>query len=317
MTIEAGLSAEKAMEQLVEIDDGTEEIIETGAEQADEADDYEEDYAEADDIQAEADADEPEEAIEGEDEEEADIEPETAIEAPSFMDATQRAQFATLPTEAQQIVARQSQMLQADYTRKSQGIAEKSKALDTRIQQLTTLKTAQEQRLSDWSKVDWVELQRKVSAEEFLGIQAQRDAEIQEYQNLSATYEQQRAANVQAHVQEQMQQLPTVLPEALDPKKGPALVKEIQTALLQADMTPDSIQLVTAKQMALVNDALKWRAAQSKRKTLRPKSDAKTNARPMKAKARASSSNRAGKRSQAFNKNPSKQNAMAALREID
>jgi hypothetical protein len=82
-------------------------------------------------------------------------------------------------------------------------------------------------------------------------------------------------------------------------------------------MTPDSIQLVTAKQMALVNDALKWRAAQSKRKTLRPKKDAKTNARPMKAKARASSSNKAGKRSQAFQKNPSKQNAMAALMEID
>ena len=317
MTIEAGLSAEKAMEQLVEIDDGTEEIIETGAEQADEADDYEEDYAEADDIQAEADADEPEEAIEGEDEEEADIEPETAIEAPSFMDATQRAQFATLPTEAQQIVARQSQMLQADYTRKSQDLSAKNKAIDTRVQQLTALKTAQEKRLAEWNNVDWVALKQNVSADDFLAYQAQRDAEIQEYQNLSATYEQQRAANVQAHVQEQMQQLPTVLPEALDPKKGPALVKEIQTALLQADMTPDSIQLVTAKQMALVNDALKWRAAQSKRKTLRPKSDAKTNARPMKAKARASSSNRAGKRSQAFNKNPSKQNAMAALREID
>jgi hypothetical protein len=318
MTIEAGLSAEEAMEQLVEIDDGTEEIIETGAEQADEADDYEEeDYAEAEDIQAEADADEPEEAIEGEDEEEADIEPETVIEAPSFMDATQRAQFATLPTEAQQIVARQSQMLQADYTRKSQGIAEKNKALDARFQQLTTLKTAQERRLEEWNKVNWRDLQQNVSAEQYLAYQADRDAEFADYQNLSQAYEQERAANVQAHVQEQMQQLPTVLPEALDPKKGPALVKEIQTALLQADMTPDSIQLVTAKQMALVNDALKWRAAQTKRKTLRPKKDAKTNARPMRAKARASSSNKAGKRSQAFNKNPSKQNAMAALMEID
>lgn len=317
MTIEAGLSAEEAMEQLVEIDDGTEEIIETGAEQADEADDYEEDYAEADDIQAEADADEPEEAIEGEDEEEADIEPETAIEAPSFMDATQRAQFATLPTEAQQIVARQSQMLQADYTRKSQDLAAKNKAVEARTQQLVTLKTAQEQRLAEWSNVDWVALKRNVSADDFLAYQAQRDADVQEYQNLTATYEQQRTETVQAHVQEQMQQLPTVLPEALDPKKGPALVKEIQTALLQADMTPDSIQLVTAKQMALVNDALKWRAAQTKRQTLRPKSDAKTKARPMKAKARASSSNKAGKRSQAFNKNPSKQNAMAALMEID
>lgn len=306
----------EAEQQLAALDDEV-EVIEDGAETADESDDYEEDYAEADDIQAEADADEPEEVIEGEDEEEADIEPETAIEAPSFMDATQRAQFATLPTEAQQIVARQSQMLQADYTRKSQDLAAKNKAIEARTQQLVALKTAQEQRLAEWNNVDWVALKRNVSADDFLAYQAQRDAEVQEYQNLTATYDQQRAETVQAHVQEQMQQLPTVLPEALDPKKGPALVKEIQTALLQADMTPDSIQLVTAKQMALVNDALKWRAAQSKRKTLRPKKDAKTNARPMKAKARASSSNKAGKRSQAFNKNPSRQNAMAALMEID
>ena len=317
MTIETGLSAEEAMEQLVDIDDGTEEIIETGAEQADEADDYEEDYAEADDIQADAEADEPEEVIEGEDEEGDYVEPEAAIDPPSFMDATQRAQFATLPTEAQQIVARQSQMLQADYTRKSQGLAEKNKAIEARTQQLAALQTSAEKRLMEWQNVDWVALKQNVSADDFLAYQAQRDAEVQEYQNLKATYDQQRAANVQAHVEEQMQQLPNILPEALDPKKGPALVKDIQTALLEADMSPDSLAMVTAKQMALVSDALKWRNAQAKRKTLRPKSDAKTKARPVKAKARASTSNKAGKRSQAFSKNPSRGNAIAALMEID
>ena len=317
MTIEAGLSASEAMQQLADVDDGIDETIDDGAEIADEVDGLEEEYAEAEDIQAEADADEPEEAIEGEDDEGDYVEPETAIDPPSFMDATQRAQFATLPTEAQQIVARQSQMLQADYTRKSQGIAEKNKALDARVQQLTALKTAQEQRLAEWNKVDWVALKQNATADEFLAYQAQRDAEIQEYQNLNATYEQQRAATVQAHVQEQMQQLPTILPEALDPKKGPALVKDIQTALLEADMSPDSLAMVTAKQMALVSDALKWRNAQAKRKTLRPKSDAKTKARPVKAKARASTSNKPGKRSQAFTKNPSRNNAIAALMDID
>ena len=317
MTIEAGLSAEEAMEQLVDIDDGTEEIIETGAEQADEADDYEEDYAEADDIRADAEADEPEEVIEGEDEEGDYVEPEAAIDPPSFMDATQRAQFATLPTEAQQLVARQSQMLQADYTRKSQGLAEKNKAIEARTQQLAALQTSAEKRLSEWQNVDRVALKQNVSADDFLAYQAQRDAEVQEYQNLKATYDQQRAANVQAHVEEQMQQLPNILPEALDPKKGPALVNDIQPALLEADMSPDSLAMVTAKQMALVSDALKWRNAQAKRKTLRPKSDAKTKARPVKAKARASTSNKAGKRSQAFSKNPSRGNAIAALMEID
>jgi len=315
MTIDAGLSPTEAMEQLADIDD---EVIETGAEQADEADDYDEIDAEADDIQADADeAEEPEEAIDGEDEEEADIEPETAIEAPSFMDATQRAEFANLPTEAQQIVARQSQMLQADYTRKSQETAEKNKALDARTQQLAALQTAAETRLQEWRKVDWVELKRNVSADDFLMYQAQAAQDQQEFQNIHQSYEQQRAERVQSHVQEQMQQLPDILPEAMDPEKGPALVKEIQTALLQADMTADGLQMVTAKQMSLVNDALKWRKAQAKRKTLRPKSDAKTTSKPMRAKARASSSQKAGKRSQQFRKNPSKQNAMAVLAEID
>ena len=328
MTIEAGLSAEEAMEQLVDIDDGTEEIIETGAEQADEADDYEEDYAEADDIQADAEADEPEEVIEGEDEEGDYVEPEAAIDPPSFMDATQRAQFATLPTEAQQIVARQSQMLQADYTRKSQGLAEKNKAIEARTQQLAALQTSAEKRLSEWQNVDWVALKQNVSADDFLAYQAQRDAEVQEYQNLKATYDQQRAANVQAHVEEQMQQLPTVFPEALNEEviqtgpnkgrtKGQVRVNEIQTALVECDIAPEHLQLATAKLMRLADDAIKWRNAQAKRKTLRPKSDAKTKARPVKAKARASTSNKAGKRSQAFSKNPSRGNAIAALMEID
>jgi ABC-type phosphate transport system auxiliary subunit len=150
-----------------------------------------------------------------------------------------------------------------------------------------------------------------------VSYQAQYEQEVQEYQQLNSAYEQQRAETVKAHTEAQLQQLPTIFPEAMDPKKGPAIVKEIQTALLEADMTAEGLSMVTAKQMKLVHDALQWRKAQAKRTTLRPKTDAKTTARPMKAKARASSSNKPGKRSQAFRKNPSKGNAMAALMDID
>lgn len=315
MTIEAGLTASEAMQQLADVDDGPEETIDDGAEIADDID--VEEYADADDIPAEVDADGAEELTEGEDEEGEPVEPETVIDPPSFMDATQRDQFANLPTEAQQLVVRQSQMVQADYTRKSQEIAVKNKALDTRIQQLGALKTGVETRLSEWQQVDWVALKHKVSADEYLSYQAQYEQEVQEYQNLNSAYETQRAETVRAHTEAQLQQLPTIFPEAMDPKKGPEIVKEIQTALLEADMTAEGLSMVTAKQMRLVHDALQWRKAQAKRTTLRPKTDAKTTSRPMKAKARASSSNKPGKRSQAFKSNPSKGNAMAALMDID
>lgn len=317
MTIEAGLSAIEAEQQLAALDDEV-EVIEDGAEVADESDDYQEIDAEADDIQADADdAGEPEEAIEGEDEEEAEIEPETAIDAPSFMDATQRAQFASLPTDAQQIVVQQSQLIQADYTRKTQEIATKNKSLDTRLQQLDGMQTAAEQRLSEWDKVDWTQLAQNVSAEQYNAFRAQAEQERNEFDNLQNVRATQREAIVKSHVQEQMQQLPQVLPEAMDPKKGPALVQEIQTALMEAGTTPDNLQMVTAGQMKLVSDALKWRKAQINKATLRPKPGAKTKAKQIPAKSRASSSQKTGKRMQAFKRNPSARNAEALMLDID
>lgn len=313
MRDDGALSATDAMDLLEEHDD---EVYEADID--DVADDEpEEEITESEDVPEEVDADGADEPTEGEDEEGAEVEPEVpAIDAPSFMDATERAKFASLPTEAQQIVASQSSLLQADYTRKTQEVATKSKQLDANLQQLGEVVSDREARLAEWKKVDWVNLSQ-TDPQNYQFYRAQMEAEQQEFEDAKALKAQVEADRLRVHVEEQTQQLKHVLPEALDPKKGPEIVRDVQTAMTEAGIGPETQKWVTAGQMALIYDAVKWRKSQAKKVNLRPKSDAKTTARPVRAKSRASSSRQGAKRSDAFRKNPTKRNAMAAIMELD
>lgn len=300
------LSADGAMDALMDVE---EDVIEDGA------DAEEQDTDEAEDIQAESDdVDGPEEATGDEDEGE-EAEPEAVIEPPKFLDATEREAFSSLPTEAKQILQRQSQLVDRHFTTKSQEIAHKSKVLDAQLQQLGQVQSEREARLREWDEVDWQALSQQ-DPTAYVQHRAQYDAELQEYQQFQNQQAQAVSARQKQHADEVKQQLQTVFPEALDPNKGRAMLTELQTELTRHGVTSERINGLSAIEIRLLYNGMRFEQAQANKPNLRPKSDAKTNAKPLKARGRASSSKRASK-SDKFKRAPSRKNAMDALMDID
>lgn len=300
------LSADGAMDALMDVE---EDVIEDGA------DAEEQDTDEAEDIQAESDdVDGPEEATGDEDEGE-EAEPETVIEPPKFLDATERETFSSLPTEAKQILQRQSQLVDRHFTTKSQEIAHKSKVLDAQLQQLGQVQSEREARLREWDEVDWQALSQQ-DPTAYVQHRAQYDAELQEYQQFQNQQAQAVSARQKQHADEVKQQLQTVFPEALDPNTGPPMLAELQTELTRHGVTSERINGMGPIEIRLLCNGMRFEKAQTNKPNLRPKSDAKTNAKPLKARGRASSSKRASK-SDKFKRAPSRKNAMDALMDID
>lgn len=303
------LSTDDAMDAMMDVDD---DVIDV----SDEVE--QEDTDEADDIQAEFDdVDGPEEATESEDDEGEPVEPETpAIDAPKYLDATEREAFSSLPTEAQQMLVRQSQLADKHFTNKSQEIAQKSKALDTQLQQLGNVVSERETKLQEWSEVPWQQLADTDPAE-YIKYKAAYDADLQEYHALKQKQDQAVMAKMQAHIQDVRQQLPTVWPELAKSDKPQEVLNELQTALIQNGVSQERIDGLSAYEMRLLYNGIRFEQAQTKKTTLRPKSDAKTTAKPFRARGKASSLSKRGKKTDNFRKAPTRQNAMAALMDIE
>lgn len=332
--IDRALSASDAIAELEDFDDDFEEELEDGAEDADELendvdeDDDEEEHEDTDSL--DPDEEEVENASEedSEDDDDEDGTEETSaqptVEVPTHLSDIERAEFTKLQPEAQRIVARLAKTGEAKNTQKSQEIANRQKFLEARIQHLDAVTSEAEAAVAEWEELDWADLAEKVSAEEYNRYRAQYEKDTKRLSDLQSKKDEQTKASdlerqerVRLHQEEQLQVMPSVFPELLDQSKAPELLKDISKALLDAGTTRENLEFATAGQLKLAHDALQWRKAQAKKATLRPKSDAKTKAKRVKAKPKASSSRKTGRRSEAFDKNPSRRNAMAAIMDFD
>lgn len=153
--------------ELAEIDQNTAEQLLADIELDDpiDVDADDETDSTADDPDAEMDVEDELEAadVDDDDTEEDDPEPETAIEAPQFWGAEDKALFAELTPEAQEVVLKVDQQREAAVRRKIEesGTArkaaeERAKVYDQRLTELGGFVTETEQKIAAYEKINWV-----------------------------------------------------------------------------------------------------------------------------------------------------------------
>ena len=308
------------------IDDEENEQADADGDDAEASADDEQDNDDADssdaDVEGEADPDQEatDDAENAEDKaEEGKLPP---IEPPAFLDATEREAFKSLPQAAQEILARQSKLATADYSRKTQEVAEKRKALDTRINALREVKTEKQARIEKWQKVDWAAMATKLSPQEWNRNKALMEKEMGEYRALESSLKRQEEADFHAHIAEESPKLKTVAPELYgDTKEAQARRIECAEAAIKAGLPRDRVKWMSANEMNFVYKALQWdkyQAEKAKKLTITAKKGETSKGRTIKPTSRTNAPAGAkGVVSKVFAKKPTQANAMSLLNALD
>lgn len=206
---------------------------------------------------------------------EAQPEPEApAIEAPKSWSAEDREAWATLTPEAQKIVAAR----EADRDRTvSKALSEKDRATKQANEQAA-------QAAADFrSKAEAVvpEALRRVTELEAIDLAAlnqrdphqaqqilfEREQARADYDKLQADIQSAQRVEYQAHVAKLVEELPTVVPDLVDPEKGTERVNAVGKFLSDMGIPQDQIRWVSATELALAYDAMRWRQSQDKART--------------------------------------------------
>lgn len=215
------------------------------------------------------------EAQEGEAAQEAEPAPEEpAIEAPKSWSAEDREAWATLTPEAQKIVAAR----EADRDRTvSKALSEKDRATkqanqdaaaaaaDFRSKAEAVVPEAL-RRVTELEAVDLVALNQRDphAAQQILFEREQARAD---YDKLQADIQSAQRVEYQAHVAKLVEDLPTLVPDLVDPEKGAERVNAVGKFLSDVGIPQDQIRWVSATELALAYDAMRWRQSQDKART--------------------------------------------------
>ena len=165
---------------------------------------------------------------------------------------------------------------QADYTRKSQVLAEQRKQMDDELsatqQERQRYSHALEQlgdstdfEINQFKDVDW----NKLKADDPMAYIQQKDAlrDLQdsknkinaEKQKLQEQQEKEYKANMLKHRDEQLKLLSERLPDWTDPIKGPKLKQDIKSFALAKGFTEQEINmLIDARSIEVLNNAMKY-----------------------------------------------------------
>lgn len=329
------LSAADAIAALSGVSDEApeaEEIVE------DEDNEQEDDEIDAEaDVQADADeeGDDPEEDPDADEEEDDDEPAEPAIEAPQFLDEKMRADWSKLPREAQEMVLAHDKSLVADYTRKTQEVAAERKQVQAQRSQLDQIVSRYdevlpeaEQKAREWQELNWVDLKANTTADQYLAYQAQAQQDIQKAVQIRNQRSQAEVESLNVHVQTEHAKLQEIARaqnavELIQPEKAQAVTTELLNYVRSHGYQDDEIKYIGAQDMVMAYKAMKYDQMLANRKNpkpaLTPKPDARTNAKPVRAGARASSSKRAASKdvAKSFQRTGDRNLAMELLKDID
>lgn len=333
------LSAADAMAALAGMpDDAPDAEIEIREDDAPDDDaDYGDDEIDAeDDVQADADdeGDDPDVDPDADEDEDDDEPDEPAIEAPQFLDEKMRADWEKLPREAKEMVLSHDRALVADYTRKTQALAEDRKAVQAQRQQLEQVVSQYDevlpevmQKAKEWQEVDWVRLKANTTADDFLAYQAQAQQDILAARQLQEKKQKAEVESLTLHVQTEKATLQEIAAarnaaDLIDPAKSPKVTKELFDYVQSQGYAPDEIKWIGARDMVIALKAMKYDAMIARRKdgkpALTPKPDAKSKGKPVRGGARASSSKRSNPDvEKAFRKTGDTRLAMQLLKDFD
>jgi hypothetical protein len=249
------------------------------------------------DVQAE-EGEEP--AAEEETAEEPDV---PAVDAPLYWDAEAKAKFAELPPELQAVVAEQERSREVKFQTLQQQAVEARKAAAAHAEKLAGLAQTVEQAVQTaeqhharvvpelgmtWEQVDWpawFEQDPQTAAT----YRAKYDVERETLQKLDASRQQAAASALAEFRQQENAKLAGLAPDLTDPKEGPRRLEATLQFIVQQGVPQDHIPRLSAVELSIAHDAMRWREAQAKASALKsaPKQPAPT-AKPVKPAAAAS-----------------------------
>jgi len=165
---------------------------------------------------------------------------------------------------------------QADYTRKSQVLAEQRKKMEEELaatqqerqqyqSQLEQFNTQADSKLEEFKSVDWTKLKEEDPME--YALKRDQYRELQENKRLVAEEQQQLAQKQQAEMQskwnEELQRQQEVmaqrLPEWNDPDKGPKLKQDIKSFALTKGFTEQEVDsLIDARSVDVLHKAMMY-----------------------------------------------------------
>lgn len=247
------------------------------------------DEATGDDTESEAETTaeedlDPEEAIEGEQDEEPESDPdEPVIAAPKSWSAEERAAFAKLPRDLQQVVAGREEERDRATSKALQEAATARQAAEREAQEITTRKgglTALIERAEatfkapsvkdQWASVDWRTWYAESPAEAAVArieyeeaLQAEADAKT-EYERLKAAKAEADELEFQSFKRAEAAKLAEVAPDLVDPEHGNARLEATSKFLLELGFEPEALRGISAIEAAVAYDAYRWRQAQAK-----------------------------------------------------
>lgn len=216
--------------------------------------------------------------VEGE-EPPAEEPPAPVAEAPHYWSAEAKAQFAALPPELQAIVSEQEKGRESAVGKAQQAAAEARKAAEraaaevaARYAEKLDPLVAQAESHHDrvvpelgmkWSEVDWTGWFQtdRVQAAQF---KAQFDAEQAELAQLQGARRHTEAVQLQQLWADRDAKLPELAPDLADPVEGPRRQKALADHLISRGVPQDRLPHLTAEEMSIAYDAMRWREAQAK-----------------------------------------------------
>ena len=214
------------------------------------------------------------EEVSGEDDEVAQSEdPDApAIPAPKSWDAEQRAVFARLDRDAQEIILAREQERDKAVNRAQTEAAEVRKKAQDEIQTVTRVRAVLDQILpqaaqsfqSKWDQMtpDRWALWAREDPSAYTAGRAQYDAEQAQLTQLRAVSQQAERVARQAFVQGESERLKTLAPSLADPKEGPARKTALVTYLVDQGIERSLIADLDARTISIAHKAMLWDQAQ-------------------------------------------------------
>lgn len=230
--------------------------------------------SEADPTAEEAPDPDADPVIEGEEVAEPVSDPETpAIAAPKSWDAAERATFAQLPPAAQEIILKRETERDKAVSKAQQEAGEARGKVETELAGLAQYKTVFDQVVTNaqkvfagrWDNVDWVAYARQ-DPDAYTISRAEFEAEARELQQVQLA--QQEAAKVhvkqeqtefQNYVIAETAKLSDVAPDLADAKEGVVRRKKVAQFLLDQGVEPEALRQISAVEMGLAYDAMRFR----------------------------------------------------------
>jgi hypothetical protein len=224
---------------------------------------------------AEEAADDTAEAEPGDGPEEATDTP--AINAPSGMSEADRAEFAKLPPEMQSWVSKRITEAQADYTRKTQQVAEQRKAFDAGLETVKAKLAEYDGILSQFTapvlvppdpslrQTDPMAYEEQLA--QFVHQKHLQDAAKAEQEKVRLEHKKIADEQAAEFARQQSEILREKAPELADPQKGAGLRKALFEYAVDSGYTPEQLSLASATDMVTLWKAQRYDALQKAKAT--------------------------------------------------